>query len=120
MIKRALAEAALNPHYPQWKLAALIVKGGSVISTGLSKRRNDPLNVPGGENCSEHAEAAALRRARKSNLSGATAYIARIGRDGEPKLAKPCSECEQALRDAGIKKIVYTTEEGIEIERFVD
>ena len=63
MIDHALDLAATNDNYPKWPVAAVIVKGGRFISRGLSKKRNEPLNVPDGENCSEHAEAAALRRA---------------------------------------------------------
>jgi pyrimidine deaminase RibD-like protein len=112
MIDMALTIAANNTDYPKWPLGAVIVKGGAVMGIGWYKLRNRPTVVAG---CSEHAEQAALRRARKSDLNGATIFVARVGKGGEPRVARPCSECENALRAAGIKKVVYTHEDGKEV-----
>lgn len=119
MIHLAIAAAESNVHYPKWRLGAVLVKGGSLLSTGRSRKTNDPSQIQDGLGCSIHAEQAALKAARKSNVSGSVMYVARIGRDGDIKLAKPCSECEALLRKAGVKKVVYTTEDGVEIERIV-
>lgn len=120
MIHVAVSLAESNTSYPKWRLGAALVKGGSLIATGVSKLHTSPKLVKGGINCSEHAEMAALRRARNSNLSGATIYVARVGRDGDIKLARPCKSCQKALRKAGIKKVVYTTENGIKRERIIE
>lgn len=36
-------------------------------------------------------------------------YIARVNKKGLPCLAKPCKICQMAIKDVGIKKIVYTS-----------
>ncbi len=113
MIEAAIRLAEQNDRYPKWKLATIITKGGSVISTGLSSYRNSPKHNEGdGKNCSEHSEIAALRKiSPEKDLKGAVAYVARISRGGFVSIAKPCEACEAALRDAGIKRVHYTENE---------
>lgn len=56
-----------------------------------------------------HAEIATLVKCRRQPD---TIYIARYGRTGDEMLAAPCPICELAMREAGVKKVVYTTSEG--------
>lgn len=85
---------------------ALLVRGGSVLGMGVNKFKNHPLVIGGREGCGEHAEVAAIRRVRYTE--GATMYVARVLRDGTAGLSRPCSDCEKAIKDAGIKKVVWT------------
>lgn len=59
---------------------------------------------------SAHAEVRCLRKASK----GSIIFVARIGRNGKIGLAKPCPNCETALRNKGMSKVFYTTDDGIE------
>jgi deoxycytidylate deaminase len=88
--------------------AAIIVKKGKVISSGVNVRKNDPniCSFPLVES-GIHAEAAAIKKANTS-LEGATIYVARINKSGLPLLSKPCERCQAAIEKAGIKKIIYT------------
>ena len=91
-----------------YKHAAIIVKGGRVLGTGVNRTRNFCLNVDDPERCSSiHAEIAALKRCK--DVKDATIYIARVNRQGETRMSKPCNLCQEALDLAGVKKIVYTT-----------
>jgi deoxycytidylate deaminase len=45
---------------------------------------------------------------RVADPRGATIYVARVNRTGEPRMSKPCSACARALKDAGVSKIIYT------------
>lgn len=118
MLHLAIELAEGNDRYPKWSLGAVITKGGSVFGKGINKKRNDPRFNPNGVGCSEHAEIAALRDARKSDLNNAIIFVARIGRNGELAMARPCNDCREALLDAGIKKVVFTTSTGeLEVER---
>jgi len=57
-----------------------------------------------------HAEIHAITKCR--DLSKAhKIFISRWGKDGSPRLAKPCKICEEAIREAGIKLIEYTVNE---------
>jgi len=91
------------------KHGAVIVKGGRVISIGINKNRNHPTVVSSEHiktHCSVHAEVDALRKVR--NAKGATIYVARVNKRGQDRLSRPCDRCHTAIREAGIRKVVYT------------
>lgn len=96
----------------QHRHGAVIVKGGRVISTGVNKWRNkqvNPQETPEyNPNLSYHAEVDAISHAG-SDLNGATIYIARVNKHGHEQLSRPCVRCAKALKEAGIKKVVYTS-----------
>lgn len=87
---------------------AVVVKGGRVLSTGVNKLKNHPLNVSEEhiKKCSVHAEVDAVKKA--SNPRGATVYVARINKRGDEMLSRPCNKCYEYLIQSGIKKIIYT------------
>jgi len=93
------------------KHGCVIVLGGSVQAMGINKRTNDPFFHKNLHWLSEHAEAAALRRSNRTE--GAVAYIARVNKHGEERMSRPCPKCMEALKSAGIKKIVYTVDSSI-------
>lgn len=94
----------------RYKHGAIIVKGGSVVSTGINKIRNHPdvLDDPKliKTNAHVHAEIDAIRKV--SNLKGAKIFIARITGGGKAGLSRPCNYCYDAIVRSGISKIVYT------------
>lgn len=96
----------------QHRHGAVIVKSGSVISTGVNKWRNKTVNPPttAGYNpdLSYHAEVDAINHAN-TDLTGATIYIARLNKNGEERMSRPCPRCAEAIKEAGIRKIVYTS-----------
>lgn len=61
-----------------------------------------------------HSEVAALQKIKYLDIdfSKVHIYIYRELRDGTLGLARPCEACMQAIRDAQIKHIHYTTNQG--------
>lgn len=57
-------------------------------------------------NLTVHAEIDALSRV--ADPRGATVYVARVGKHGDPRFSRPCANCAKALAEAGVKAIVYT------------
>lgn len=55
-----------------------------------------------------HAEIAALVKCRKTPYA---IYIARVGRNNEARMAKPCPICMAAIEKAGVKRVYYTVNE---------
>lgn len=89
----------------------VIVRGSSVLGKSSNKRRgHDFYGWLPADACSFHAEVAAIRMTKR-DLSNATIYIARINGSGQPRLSAPCSNCQKAIENAGIKKVVYTVDE---------
>ena len=52
------------------------------------------------------------------NFSEIEIYVYRETKGGRKALAKPCAACTKALRDLGIKKVCYTTNDGYCEERY--
>jgi tRNA(Arg) A34 adenosine deaminase TadA len=93
------------------KHGCVIVLGGSVQAVGVNKRTNDPYTHKQLHWLSEHAEMAALRRCKRTK--GAVLYVARVNKRGEERMSKPCPKCAKLLKDAGIKKVVYTIDSSL-------
>lgn len=88
---------------------AVIVKGGSVLAVGINSWRNDMHSIPiedFNKYLTIHAEVSAIKRA--SNTEGATMYVARINKKGEPVFSRPCKNCYKEMKEVGIKKVIFT------------
>lgn len=55
-----------------------------------------------------HAELDAIIGAERHLLIGATIYVFRELRNGQIGFCKPCIDCQAILKEAGIKKAIYT------------
>lgn len=105
------------------KMGAVIICGNKVLSTAVNSNKTHPIMdfynrvMPWTKIAYLHAEMSALIKAhlliRNSKcLNKATVYVARkLNKDGYG-YARPCDACRQALKDAGIHKVVYTTDDG--------
>lgn len=95
---------------------AVLTAGGRVLSVGINTNRNDPLIIGEAQlKNSIHAEVAALRAWGGTGLKNATIYVARLGKAGDPVYSKPCENCQKALKDAGVKKVIYTIDNEMEL-----
>lgn len=91
---------------------AVVVKGGRVLGTGWNRDRNPPNIVDPDrikQDCSYHAEEVAIREAG-NNIKGAVIYVARINKQGKDRDSQPCVKCYSLIKEAGIKKVIYTSE----------
>lgn len=108
-MRLAIKQATLATH-EKWRVGAVLVRGGSLISTGFNRYRNHPMYV-GADGVSYHAEEVALMRA--GDPRGSTIYVARITKSGLLGMAKPCEACQQLLLDNGVRSVVFTTPAGV-------
>jgi len=93
------------------KVGAVVIKGGSVLSTGFNSVRHCAIGSSKFTTWKEslHAERAALSKMNKEDISGCTVYIYRIhGLTGKPAFSKPCTQCAFMMRELGVKKVLYT------------
>jgi tRNA(Arg) A34 adenosine deaminase TadA len=86
------------------KHGAVIVRHGKVLGASPNKSRNNPRYVDW-TYASIHAEIAALKRAGWPRK--ATVYVARVNGLGQPRLSKPCANCQAVLDEYRIK-VVHT------------
>lgn len=110
LIKRAV-RVAQNSTY-RWQHGSVVAKGNKVLGFAPNKLRNAPIVDQ--HNVSDHAERATLRELLKvrEDLRGCTIYIARINKQNDTMMSRPCPDCMKAIINAGIKEIVYTNELG--------
>ena len=88
-------------------------KKGNVISSGFnSYELTHPMQykyakaVGLEEKCFLHAELSCIIKAKGQAIH--KIVVARVGADGQPRLAAPCPICNLAIRQAGIKVVEYT------------
>ena len=108
--------AAFNSGYGKLRHGALLVRGGSIISTCFNKdkfcsfggkfrhRDRGPATI--------HAELGCILGLPRDVTVGADIFVCRINKLGEFRNSKPCAMCHEAMKYVGIKRVYYTTKEG--------
>jgi deoxycytidylate deaminase len=103
-----------------FRVGAILVRGGNIISTGFNKGwKSHPIQAsmyPDRGWKAAHAEIDALRGLRPYDVLGSSIFVVRLRKDGTRALARPCFKCFEVLTQYGIKKVYYSTEKGFEKE----
>ena len=112
LAKRMAAQSV----YPAYQHGAVLVKGSSVRNTSFNKGSfcsfgNRFRKEPG--HATLHAELGAILGLDRSITEGATIFVARVGKEGDFKMSKPCSMCHAAMKHVGIKRVVYTIDNAV-------
>lgn len=107
--------------YMDYRLCAVIVKGGKILSTGYNRRSTNGFvehytsmirGVGIGDSCSTHAEMDAVLNIRdKVDLRSCKIFVARLRIDDSIGMARPCRICQAVLFSYGIRKAYYTIDE---------
>lgn len=105
-LRLALGQAWEAEH-SLWKLGAALTRGGSLLTVGRNKTKNDPLIVDH-KFCSVHAEEDVLNQV--DDATGTVLYVARVTRGRKIGLARPCVRCMETAHVAGVRKVVYTVD----------
>lgn len=123
---------AMSSEYPSFKLGCVIVYQGKVVGKGVNSKKTCPTQKFYNVHYRDfhvgtkvpmdliHAEVAAIKSvpraiSEKMDWSRAKVYIYRYS-PGKPSghgMARSCSGCMQALKDKGVRKLYYTTEDGM-------
>ena len=115
---QAARKLAICSEFRDSRHGAVLVRGGSIINTSYNKDSfcsfGKRFQKTHNGKTTVHAELGAILGLDRSITTGATVYVARIGRNDENfRLSKPCSMCEAALRYVGVKRVVYTVDNDI-------
>lgn len=115
-IESAIESARRSTHFRQRVGCAITDSEGRIISTGHNKRETHPLQMRyarkiNPDRCFLHAEIDALAKCQGTPH---ILYVARLTKNGQTALARPCPICHPAIVAAGVKRVVYTTNSGIE------
>ena len=102
--------------YPSFRHGAVLVNGNAVINKSCNKygysrfaarfrRRDEGM-------ATVHAELGSILNVDRAKTEGATVYVVRINNQGETLMSRPCNMCAAAMKHCGIKKVIYSTNEG--------
>lgn len=93
----------------RYKVGAILVKSGKVISQGANSYKTHPkMGIK-----TLHAEIQALIGVRYKDLSGATVYVARLNKLEKLGMARPCSTCHHILKEYGVRTVYFTNQLGL-------
>lgn len=103
-------------HEPKWRLAAVAVSGGRVLSVGINcfQQNSSPPGTIHYQDLGRHAETEALRRC---STVPRTMYVARVNKKNISKLARSCDACYNTMARLGVRQIIYTTDTGYSKEK---
>lgn len=108
MINRAFEASEEATH--KFRIGCVVYAKKPIAITQNEGNKTHP-NLPGLVN-KLHAEMRALKYL--NNVQGAVMVVVR-GSKQNPRLARPCSHCLDIIKEAGIKKVIFTTDAGFEI-----
>ncbi len=112
---RKARELSLESNFKIQIGASILVKS-KVVSSGCNQRfKSSSLTRKYHNSQMIHAEVAAIIKLKnKDLLKGSTIVVYRQLKNpkGKIALAKPCETCLKILKDYGVKKMIYTTENG--------
>ena len=111
----ASARTAQESEFPNYRHGAVLVRGGSILSSAFNKSNHiNWANKFRAKDCghaTHHAELGTVLGMAREKTTGATVYVARIGKSGELKMSKPCEMCQQVLAHVGVKKVYYSIDD---------
>lgn len=111
--------------FPRAHIGCVVTDGHRIISSGFNSSKTHPLQKKyNRERFTEdtihslHAEISALLPLIKENIdfSKVELYTYRMFANGQLAMSRPCPSCMALIKELGIKKIFYTTEDGYACE----
>ena len=113
--------------YERIKIGCIVVLKRHIISVGVNSYKSHPIqkyynklrfNPDDAINHTLHAETQALLMIPKDlDISDATLYTYREYKNHKLAASRPCPSCIGMIKDYGIRRICYTTEDGFCEER---
>lgn len=118
--------------YSAVKIGCVVVYRGTILARGSNSNKShttqhkynylryNDKDINYYYNPSIHAEIQALNKIKYLDIdfSKVKIYIYRQFKNGSPAMARPCVSCMKFIKDLGIRKIYYTTNNGFCEERF--
>ena len=108
------AKKACKKSECEFTLGAILYKGGSILRISSNELRPMAYRkkyFSHGEPTA-HAEMAVINNFPRDVIEKCSLLVVRVSKSGDLKSAKPCLACANALYDAGIKKVFYSSYSG--------
>ena len=95
----------------RWHLVATIANKKPIAIATNNLEKTHPKTVKFNPMRKSHAEMICINKAPKGKLHNAVMTVVRWGKDDTMRIAKPCDMCMEFIIAAGIKKVIYSTDE---------
>lgn len=98
--------------HPLHKMGAVVVRNGNLIGAGCNKNHSHPRSKSY-ENMI-HAELAAILNAGQiwGTIPNGDLYVVRVTKGRSLATSKPCNDCMDLIKEAGIDSVTYIDEKG--------
>ena len=129
--QRAYHQATLSPCLMRHGCVATL--NGSIIAHGHNNHRlHSRDKILNNQSCTCHAEIATIRALfyaigahrdprKLKKFKKIVMYCVRVDREGNPRDSMPCVACAQSMKDLGIKRVVFSKNNGfLESEKIKD
>lgn len=103
-------DAAKLVTHSRYRVGAALYRGSRLISIGFNCDKTHPR-----QNSIfrwQHAECNCLLGTRKLDLRNAVLFVVRVTRRGRIRISKPCDDCQEILRAAGVRHVYYINRAG--------
>tara|TARA_R100000005_G_C4881097_1_gene132704 strand:+ start:196 stop:639 length:444 start_codon:yes stop_codon:yes gene_type:complete len=107
-------KVANESKFPRFRHGAVLVKGGSVISTSCNELDSvswaNKFRQHQCGHATRHAELGAILGVAREKTKNSIMYVVRVNPSNDFLLSKPCPMCMQALKHVGVKKVIYSVD----------
>ena len=113
---RLAKAASVHSNHRRYKMGCVIISNGKPVSVGFNSYKNHTITRKFHGSQTIHAELAALLPLKFKKIKHGIAVVFRQDKEGNPRMARPCSVCQKILASYGIKDYIYTTNGGFSKE----
>lgn len=101
----------------RWRFVAVLISAGKPLAVSTNDlKKTSPFADKQSPYRRLHAEMRCLKKASPDKISGSTMYVWRLRNDNDQwGMAKPCLMCQEELLKAEVKKVFYSTENGVRL-----
>ena len=91
-----------------YRLGAILVYKNNIVSVGMNSYKTHPILQKRTAWPFLHAEQHAIVRAGVDNCEGLDLYVARVLKNNNLAMSRPCGICDKLIKEVGIKNIYYS------------
>lgn len=99
-------------HRNNYRVGAVLLKGRKIVNAKTNTGKSHRILAAFTSFPLLHAETNCVVSHGFDNCDGLSIAVARVHKNGDLSMARPCPTCEKVLKEVGIKKVYYTTWNG--------
>ena len=94
----------------KYRVGSALLRKSQLVSVGWNTTKTHPKNPSPN---SQHAEFSCLHGVRRQDMSSLQLFVVRLDSGDQFAMSKPCTDCQEFLRAAGLRRVVYSVAPGV-------